>query len=365
MESSLAAAAAMLLVVHVAKAQQIRGTISLSGGSATDVLGVTSRAATISPALTVTRDPNTSFTFSANGTRFDNAQWSATGAFAAAFRAPLTAWASATLDADANTTKTSYHFSYASAGVLPALELAAGPLTTFAGARLVAGSGGATGMSSSHTSAGELAGVALRFAGVDGGTMVVGARIEHAHVDSIAQLDRTATLALYRGSVALSGALGIRSEPSSRSAFGNVALSIAVSPTTAIEFDAGTYPANRLVGTPAGHFMNIGASLNIGATRPHAPRARGAPAITRGLTRLTVRASPATRVEIAGDFTNWQPIVTQRAENGVWYIDLRIPPGQYRYAFRVDGTQWIIPSGVEVVDDGFGGKSAWLVVSAP
>jgi hypothetical protein len=55
-------------------------------------------------------------------------------------------------------------------------------------------------------------------------------------------------------------------------------------------------------------------------------------------------------------------VSTTRASNGVWFADLRIPPGQYRYAFRVNGTTWMVPDGAQAVDDGFGGKSAWLTV---
>ncbi len=53
----------------------------------------------------------------------------------------------------------------------------------------------------------------------------------------------------------------------------------------------------------------------------------------------------------------------RRAANGVWYVDLSIEPGEYRYAFRVDGAAWTVPDGIAAVDDGFGGKSAWLAVS--
>jgi hypothetical protein len=46
----------------------------------------------------------------------------------------------------------------------------------------------------------------------------------------------------------------------------------------------------------------------------------------------------------------------------VWYADLKIPPGQYRYAFRVNGIEWRVPDGATAVKDDFGGKSAWLTV---
>jgi 1,4-alpha-glucan branching enzyme len=85
----------------------------------------------------------------------------------------------------------------------------------------------------------------------------------------------------------------------------------------------------------------------------------------RGMTRVAIRAGEARRVDLAGDFSKWQPIAARRADNGVWYVDLDLPPGEYRYAFRVDGKDWRVPEGVAAVDDEFGGKSAWLRVSRP
>ena len=67
-------------------------------------------------------------------------------------------------------------------------------------------------------------------------------------------------------------------------------------------------------------------------------------------------------MDVAGDFNEWTPVPATRAANGVWYADLRIAPGQYRYAFRVNGKEWRLPHGATAVDDGFGGKSAWLTV---
>jgi len=354
----------MLLIVPSAWAQTIQGSISVTGGSATDVLGVTSRAATISPAVTFTPDPNATLTLSAGGTRFDNAQWSGAGSLAAALRAPLAPWAAATLDADGGVTRTSYQFSYATAGLLPAVEVTGGPVTAYGGARVAVG-GVRTATSATHASVGGLVGATLRFAGANGETTTFGARVERTQIDSIAQLDRAGTVVVSRGALEFSGAVGVRDELQSAVAFGSVGLSVAVNPTMTIDFGAGRYPANQLVGTPAGRFMSIGATLRTGVVRPHAPEASGAPVVVSGLTRLTIRADDARRVDVAGDFTNWQPIAARRADNGVWYVDLRIPAGRYRYAFRENGTRWIVPTGVETVDDGFGGTSAWLVVSTP
>src|SRR4029077_4277382 len=129
------------------------------------------------------------------------------------------------------------------------------------------------------------------------------------------------------------------------------------------DLSAGSYPSDRLIGARAGRFLNVGMSLRTGrSSPPHQVSPQGVPAATAGLTRLAIHDDGATRVDVAGDFTNWKAIATHHAPNGVWYVDLRIPAGQYRYAFRVDGTEWRIPDGATAVDDDFGGKSAWLVV---
>src|SRR5438552_18987262 len=70
-------------------AQQTQGHIAVVGGTATDVVGLTSRAVTIAPSLSLAADPRLTFSVGASGTRFDNAQWSASGLAAAAARAPM------------------------------------------------------------------------------------------------------------------------------------------------------------------------------------------------------------------------------------------------------------------------------------
>jgi hypothetical protein len=47
----------------------------------------------------------------------------------------------------------------------------------------------------------------------------------------------------------------------------------------------------------------------------------------------------------------------------VWYADLALPPGDYRYAFRLDGSEWRVPEGAVASDDGFGGKTAYVSVA--
>ena len=61
----------------------------------------------------------------------------------------------------------------------------------------------------------------------------------------------------------------------------------------------------------------------------------------KGTTRFSLlpRGS-ATRVAIAGDFSEWQPRPLRRRVDG-YSLSLALPPGTYQYKFIVDGA-WII-----------------------
>ena len=93
---------------------------------------------------------------------------------------------------------------------------------------------------------------------------------------------------------------------------------------------------------------------------PATVRVNGAPTVPAGATRLVLHAPTARRVTLSGDWTGWAPTPTTRAPDGHWYVDVRLPRGEYRYAFQVDGERWAVPDGAITVDDGFGGRSALL-----
>ena len=369
------------------QAQEVHGAVSITGGSATDARGVTSRAVTVVPSLTIVPESRAAFTVNGNATRFDNQQWAAGGGISAALRAPLGRFAALTLDGGVDATTTSFDFSYYTASTIPALEAYAGPVTAYVGAHgglastsatletQTPGGGGLFGgspvtsrsrVTASRTMRGALFGANVRIPGPIGKTIIAGVREEHATVDTLPTVDRSASLAVMAGRFTIAGTAGVRDELGTNTTFGSGALSIAVNAAMSVDLNAGSYPTDRLIGTSAGRYVNVGISLRTGrSSPPNRPSPEGVPRVTRGFTRLVIRADDASRVDVAGDFTNWKPIATHRAPNGVWYVDLRIAPGQYRYAFRVNGSEWRVPEGVTAVNDDLGGKSAWLVVSAP
>jgi 1,4-alpha-glucan branching enzyme len=56
---------------------------------------------------------------------------------------------------------------------------------------------------------------------------------------------------------------------------------------------------------------------------------------------FSFRAPQAERVSIAGDFNGWDSTahLMKKDKEGVWKIDIALPPGTYLYRFFVDG-EW-------------------------
>ncbi|HUF27085.1 MAG TPA: glycogen-binding domain-containing protein [Gemmatimonadaceae bacterium] len=77
---------------------------------------------------------------------------------------------------------------------------------------------------------------------------------------------------------------------------------------------------------------------------------------------VRVREPRARRVELRGDFTDWNPVALRRAVDGTWQLQLRLAPGVYRVMIRVDDGPWRPPSGVPAVEDEFGNMVGMIVV---
>ena len=71
---------------------------------------------------------------------------------------------------------------------------------------------------------------------------------------------------------------------------------------------------------------------------------------------VELRVGPeAKTVEIAGDFSSWQPIALVR-QNGKWRLPEALAAGVYRVIVRVDGAEWRPPGGLPRLQDEFGGE---------
>ncbi len=68
----------------------------------------------------------------------------------------------------------------------------------------------------------------------------------------------------------------------------------------------------------------------------------------------------ASVVQIAGDFTNWEPVSLNK-KNGVWEIKLNLKPGEYKYIYIIDGVPALDPQR-EVYEDQFGNKNSVIYI---
>ena len=78
-------------------------------------------------------------------------------------------------------------------------------------------------------------------------------------------------------------------------------------------------------------------------------------------------APSASSVSVVGDFNNWDaratPLVRVGAD-GVWTVDVPLPPGRYQYTFIVNGTTWVPdPRAPRALEDDFGAPNSVVTVA--
>ncbi len=76
---------------------------------------------------------------------------------------------------------------------------------------------------------------------------------------------------------------------------------------------------------------------------------------------VSVIADDSALVEVAGSFSDWQPVQLARTNEG-WQAEIALPPGRHRVAVRVDAGPWRAPRGIARVKDEFGGEAGLIVV---
>jgi hypothetical protein len=104
--------------------------------------------------------------------------------------------------------------------------------------------------------------------------------------------------------------------------------------------------------------------LLIGLGRDPLPIEPSAPA--KVFVQFRLDAPRASKVELAGSFTEWQPAYAlEEVVPGVWSVLIPLDPGVHNYMFIVDDREWITDSSAPVVTDGFGGVNNRLSVLLP
>jgi hypothetical protein len=77
---------------------------------------------------------------------------------------------------------------------------------------------------------------------------------------------------------------------------------------------------------------------------------------------VSLRLPNARVVELAGDFTGWNPVRLRQIDATHWEVTLAVAAGAHRCNVRVDGAEWVPPPGITAVDDEFNGRVGIFVV---
>lgn len=96
-------------------------------------------------------------------------------------------------------------------------------------------------------------------------------------------------------------------------------------------------------------------------SRPDTVAATGSTAV-----QFVLVAPEARSVAVVGDFNNWglgDTALVAENHNGIWSVSAPVPAGVHRYAFLVNGKQWVAdPSAPRAASDDFGQPSSALFV---
>lgn len=145
-----------------------------------------------------------------------------------------------------------------------------------------------------------------------------------------------------------------------------------VSPEMALVVGGGRQPANPARGLPARNYAHLGAmfaawpAMSSGAV-PVEAQGSGISrfeiaAAGASLQRVQVRVIGVHRVEVMGDFTDWQPVAMVQRGRDLWEALVPIAPGVHQMDVRVDGGKWLPPPGTPTMRDGFSGEVGVLVI---
>jgi hypothetical protein len=84
------------------------------------------------------------------------------------------------------------------------------------------------------------------------------------------------------------------------------------------------------------------------------------------VTRFFFASATAKQVALVGEFNGWDKSATPLVQipgKDVWVADVKLEPGRYRYAFLVDGKEWVAdPRAPQAVGDDFGQPNSVVTV---
>jgi hypothetical protein len=182
-----------------------------------------------------------------------------------------------------------------------------------------------------------------------------------------------------------SGSAGFRtwSDGGGSGVYGEASIEVPLWKRLALLLAGGRYPSDPVRGVVAASYVSAGVRVTAFGTTPDAQAAFDA---YRRQLEFTTEASPthprlelgeeavdgrslrivvpgAVSVEVAGDFTDWEPVPLSHRYGDTWEIRLPLRPGVHRLNVRVDGQRWVVPQGLRSEEDEYGGRVGILVVS--
>lgn len=155
--------------------------------------------------------------------------------------------------------------------------------------------------------------------------------------------------------------------------WGNVNVTSWLTSRAAVVLGGGSYPIDPTQGFPGGKFVSLALRLSQPARVSRAVNRDSSEVleakalnfeveIHSGIVTLRVLAPLARNVELAGDFTNWDPVQMAPAGNGWWIFSRPLASGKYQINLRMNGGKWVVPPGLLGMLDEFGGSVGLLVV---
>ena len=209
--------------------------------------------------------------------------------------------------------------------------------------------------------------------------VTLAASATRSFVGDTAYSDFVSTAQTRRGTLALDASLGVRlaSLGGGHGVFGEASATLALGERTILFVAGGRYPTDPVSGSVAGRYVSGGVRLRLASpariasrtalpsgSRQRTPDDADPVAGVRldllpqpdGAVRIVlyVADSAAAGVELAGDFTDWQPYELHRTGDGTWEAVLPIPSGLHRLNVRIDRGAWIVPAGLTRAADDFG-----------
>lgn len=248
---------------------------------------------------------------------------------------------------------------------------------------------GATGGRTSYGRSPRPVAVAALGAWARRAAFTVAASASRAFVGDTAYTDLTSTIHVTRGVLQIDASAGARmsSRGGGHGVYGDGSVTLTLGERTALFVSGGRYPTDAISGSVAGRYASAGVRLRtVGPRQPpirvlRPLRVARAPAngddpggggggaarldvhpTPDGPVRLVVHALAATTVELAGDFTDWQPVALRRTAEGTWEAVLRIASGVHRVNVRIDGGEWTVPAGTTPSADDFGSEVGMVSV---